>query len=309
MRRTNRLKLGVMLGIILSLVIIALPQSVAAEDHPGASALCTASPTAPIPVAPADLKPFLKLPFRQDDGKKSLSITNGWLMSEDEIAIAGPDPHRALDLELVNSPDHGYGMPVLAAADGRAYYTYQYFSDSYTDPQGKTHQVGLGAGLVVEVRHCNGYVTQYIHVSKVAEGIPYLKPEPSATPGDWVPVGLFQSNQTLWQTGVPVKAGEVIGWQGDTGVGLDWKDDFNLETGQVAPRDRQKFPAWDPPQLHFQVYGGRIDGAKQNILDPSDIYGQITLQTNPYQKKPGHFTVGSKTLWLGKNQQLEYADE
>jgi murein DD-endopeptidase MepM/ murein hydrolase activator NlpD len=305
-------KVSLLCGVLALVASATLytPPVAAHPDDEQHSWSCRFSSTAPNPVAVADLRPFLKLPFRQEDGQHSLSITNGWQMAEDEIPFAGPGLHSALDFEFLRTHDHGYNVPVLAAADGRAYYTYQYISGDYTDPQGEQHQIGLGAGLVIEVRHCNGFVTQYIHVNRVADGIPYLKPEPdTATPGDWVPSGLFKTNQELWQTGTPVRAGQIIGWQGDTGIGFDWKDNFKSGLGIVIPRDRQKLPPWDPTQLHFQVYGGRVDGAKQNIVDPSDIYGQITHSTNPYTKRPGDLLVGPKSLWLSDRRGLLYADE
>ena len=254
--------------------------------------------------------PFLKLPFRQQDGEHSLWNSEGWYTSPDELSIddeTNGDLHAANDLELTRQPDHGYGMPIVAATSGRAYYSYQYVSGSWTDPAtGKTHQVGWGAGLVVEVRASKdqpgnpGWVTQYIHLSRVAPGIPYLQATAVTDPNDpahpdWFPAGLVQDDDTLWNEGVPVTQGQVIGYQGDTGIGFDWKDNFNATTGKVSPRNRAAQKAWDPPQLHFQLYQGRINGSKQNIIDPFGLYAQVcpgelqwrNLGTNPYTPVPG----------------------
>jgi len=255
---------------------------------------------------------FLKLPFRERDGQGSLTISEGWLTSNDEIPFTGDFTHGALDLEFANSAKHGYGLPVLAAADGVAYYSYQYLSGTFTDPDNTTHQVGLGAGLVVEIQHSNGWVTQYIHLSKVAKGIPYLgATEDSAVPGDWSPSGILQPRSALLKAGVPVKQGQVIGWQGDTGIGYDYKDAFDGVTGQVAPRDRVALPPWDPAQLHFQLYHGRdANLGKQNITDIAGVYGRVTASTNPYMgEKLGQFcTVSARTAWLtDHNGQPQYA--
>ena len=263
--------------------------------------------------------PFLKLPFRRADGLLSLWDSEGWITSPDELAIDGEvngDLHGANDLELVNTPDHGYGAPILAAASGRAYYSYQYISGSWTDAAGAVHQVGLGAGLVVEVRHAQdqpdkrGWVTQYIHLSRVAPGIPYLAPVAVDDPNDpvrpdWFPAPIVQDDDTLWNLGVPVRQGQVIGYQGDSGIGLDWKDNFDVATGQITPRNRHMLPAWDPPQLHFQLYQGRINGAKQNIVDPFGLYAQVCpgewkplqLNTNPYTPLPGLARAARVTAW------------
>jgi len=272
----------------------------------GDGACLAAGSTASITTPP----PFLKLPFRERDGAHSLWDSEGWYTSPDELSIdneTNGDLHGANDLELTRQADHGYGMPIVAATSGRAYYSYQYISGSWTDPAtGKTHQVGWGAGLVAEVRSAQdqpgnpGWVTQYIHLSKVAPGIPYLQATSVNDPNDpshpdWYPAGLIQDDNTLWNAGVPVKQGQIIGYQGDTGIGFDWKDNFNPVTGKVLPRNRVAEKAWDPPQLHFQLYQGRINGAKQNIIDPFGWYAQVCpgelrwtdLGTNPYTPIPG----------------------
>ena len=280
--------------VVASGVVIAAPAQ-AATSHDG-SAVCETPTPLPIGAVPA---PFLKLPFRARDGVASLKVTNGWVVAADEETYTGPGLHKALDFEFTRQANHGYGLPVVAAAAGRAYVSYQNITDNWVDPQGVTHRIGVGAGLFVEVRHCNGFVTQYIHLGTVAAGIPYLPPVPDPdVPGDWIPSGIFQSNEVLWAFGVPVKQGQVLGTQGDTGIGLDWNDDFNVQTGTVAPRDREQKPPWDLTQLHFQPYQSRVNGSKQNILDPSDLRAQITATSNPYTPCPGVFGLGPNHLWL-----------
>lgn len=313
-------RMSAMIALVAGTVLasaVALPgSSSAAVPKEGSAPAClTGSPSGTMP------PPFLKLPFRARDGAASLWDSEGWFTSPDELSIDAEqngDLHGANDLELVRQPDHGYGVPILAAASGRAYFSYQYISGSWTDPAtGITHQVGWGAGLFVEIRHSQdtpqgrGWVTQYIHLSAVAPGIPYLPPTAVNDPNDpahpdWKPTGILQDDNTLWNLGVPVTQGQVIGYQGDTGIGLDWKDNFNPTTGVVAPRDRQALPAWDPPQLHFQLYQGRIDGAKQNIVDPFGQYAQVCpgeykpLQphVNAYTPFPGVAHVASTSAFL-----------
>lgn len=263
-------------------------------------------------------QPFLKIPFSKVLSQNSLAITNGWLMATDEAPIAGTNPHRALDFEFVNSPNHGYAYPVYASSDGCAYYTYQYLSEYEPNPAtGVTTQYGVGAGLVVEIRSSNGFVTQYIHLSTVRPGIPFVGASAVGDPNDtthpdWSPTGLFQSSDTLFHEGVQVHAGDVIGFQGDTGIGMNWKDNFNTMLNTVLPRNRQKLQPWDPPQLHYQVYQGRDQNAvKQNILDPFGLYAQITSQQgtgNPYSPAPGNLTPGAASLFLKDTRgNLQYA--
>lgn len=290
-------------GVMLMLLGVVMPATATTNSHRPPA--CTTQTAAPTPVAPEQLKPYLKLPFKERDGRGSLGITNGYLMATEEIPIAGDGVHGALDFEFLRSPDHGYGKPILASTAGRGYYSYQYFSGNYTDENGVTHQVGLGGGLFLEVRDCFGWVQQYIHVSSVATGIPYLAPEPALdeTSGqmtDWTPSPIYTlSSQQLWTAGVPIQQGQVIGYNGDTGIGLDWKDNFDVQTGKVTPRNRAVLKPWDPTQMHFQEYGDRIDGAKQNITDPSGWNARITPTSNPYSPQPGCIAVKpGKTLWL-----------
>lgn len=309
-------------------VVVATPVSgFAAPRTAGNQACLVGSP----PAGSVIPSPFLKLPFRQADGKLSLWDSEAWLTSPDELAIDGEvngDLHAANDLEFVNKPDYGYGLPVLAAADGRAYFSYQYTSGIWTDPAtGITHQVGWGAGLFVEIRHAKdqpgnrGWVTQYIHLSKVAPGLPYLKPDAVSDPADpthpdWFPTGILKEDNALWNVGVPVKQGQVIGYQGDTGIGFGWKDNFDPATGQVAPRNRAVLKPWDPPQLHFQLYQGRVNGVKQNIVDPFGLYSQVCpgewsplhTNVNPYTPVPGQVRTAPVSAFLtDRTGQPEYA--
>lgn len=241
--------------------------------------------------------PFLKLPFRARDARNSVVPDNGWLMAEDEIPIAGDSPHRALDFVFQKTKDFGYGTTVVAPANGRAYYTYQSLVLPWEDPAtGQTHMVDYGAGLVVEVRFANGFVAQLAHLRDVVSGIPYLRPTLDAD-GNWFPSGLLQPNEVLWELGVPVVAGQLLGHQGDTGIGFDWRDALDVETGTVAPRDRKQLRPWDPPQLHFQIYQGRVNGVKQNIIDPLGVYGQVRERFNPYGR-PGNLCYGPQSAFV-----------
>lgn len=301
----------------IALAVVSLPGAAQAAPTAGATPSClTAGP----PPGSSMPKPFLKLPFRAQDGAGSLYDSQAWFTSPDELDIDDETNgalHSANDLEFVNKPDYGYGLPILAAASGRAYFSYQYIAGTWVDPAGVQHQVGWGAGLFVEIRHAKdkpgdrGWVTQYIHLSQVAAGIPYLRPDPVDDPNDpthpdWFPSGILQDDDTLWDFGVPVTQGQVIGYQGDTGIGLDWKDAFDPETGLVAPRDRTVLRPWDPPQLHFQLYKGRKNGVKQDITDPFGFYDQVcpgewqasAPSVNPYTPTPGIVKVAGTSAFL-----------
>jgi hypothetical protein len=296
--------------------VVALPgQSLAAQA--GDTSCLVGSP----PAGSSMPAPFLKLPFRARDGVASAYDSEGWITSPDELDIddeVNGDLHQANDLELVTTPDYGYGKPIVAAAAGKAYFSYQYISGSWTDPKtGKVVQVGWGAGLFVEIRHAQdqpgnaGWVTQYIHLSSIAPGIPYIPPTKVDDPNDpthpdWTPSGILVDNNTLWNAGVPVQQGQVIGTMGDTGVGKGWKDNFNLATGTVTPRDRRALPPWDPPQLHLSLYQGRVNKVKQNVVDPFGFYAQVCpgewkpfqRAQNPYGQFPGLMRTAPNSAWV-----------
>lgn len=323
MRLIRRRAAAFVVGLVVALTgVVATPvAATAAPQHGGTVPACLVDSPPAGSVMPA---PFLELPFRARDGVASLYDSQGWITSPDELDIdqeVNGDLHAANDLELVRQPDYGYGAPILAAASGRAYFSYQYISGTWTDSVGVAHQVGWGAGLFVEIRHAQdtptarGWVTQYIHLSRVADGIPYLPPTAVSDPSDpthpdWSPTGILTDDDTLWNAGVSVVQGQVIGYQGDTGIGLGWKDNFQVSTGKVLPRDRAVQKPWDPPQLHFQIYQGRLltNGrwVKQNVVDPFGLYAQVCPgefkplhpSVNPYTPFPGVVRVASTSAFL-----------
>lgn len=245
------------------------------------------------PVPNVDTKPFLKIPFAEKDAKNSLIVSNGWNMATDEVAIAGPDLHAAIDFEFTRQKDHGYGLEIRAAAAGKAYYSFQQFTVTITDKYGVPHEYGLGAGNVIEIHHANGWVTQYAHPSKVRPGIPYIGAvEDPKGSGEWRPSGILKPDAELEAFGVYVEQDELIAWQGITGAGDNQKDVFDGATGQVIRYTTQQ---WDPTQLHFQLYQGRDETKpefpKKNVVDVFGREGDglITPERNPYMKRPGEF--------------------
>lgn len=275
-------------------------------------------------------KPFLKLPFAERRAK-GLTVTQGWLEERTEESIIGPGVHAAIDFE-----GYPYGAPILAAADGYAYYCYQRFivAVDYTDPISgrQINYIDEGAGLFVEIIHderAKGvaddprWTTQYIHLSSVAAGIPYVestKSEATVVGGEridnWYPSGIIQPQDTLVGIGRRVRQGDVIGLHGDTGIGANWYDNWDPATKVVRPRDRVSTPPWDPQggyaatpigmmgQLHFGLYAGRgVDGqqGRQNQIDPFDLYAAIDLGILPGARKTNPYMQGNK-VYAGSPQ-------
>lgn len=299
--------------------------------------------TRPAGIVPVD-QPFLKLPFKRAFGQR-LTITQGWNEEATEETIIGEGIHAAIDFE-----GYPYGAPIVAAADGWAYYTYQRIIEqvNYKDPitGRQINYIDEGAGLFVEVVHdklATGvlgnphWVTQYVHLDRVAAGIPYVTSAPNgtATVGgqtitNYTPTGIMRPQSELIKVGKRVRQGQVIGYMGDTGIGANWYDNWNPVLKTVLPRNRLATPPWDPQgayspsvsptwatQLHFNLYAGRgADGkqGQQNRLDSFDLYAASDLgillghtYVNPYTNnvrggKPYAGPANSKTAFIRDSQ-------
>ena len=261
---------------------------------------------------------FLKLPFEQKQAS-ALTITQGWFTEKTEALIIGEEqPHQAIDFE-----GYPYGAPILAAADGYAWYSYQRMISAirYQDPLigRQIEYIDQGAGLFVEIAHdvranslpsAPRWTSQYVHLARVADGIPYVESveaEPTQV-GDqkitnYAPEGFKQPQERLIGFGKRVRQGEIIGYHGDSGIGANWYDDWDPVSRSIKPRDRNALPPWDPQgayervtpewacQLHFSVFAGRSTDGRQNIIDPFDLYAHSDLgllpehtSTNPYMR-------------------------
>lgn len=256
---------------------------------------------------------FLKLPFKQHQAA-NLTVTQGWSTEATEASIIGGELHQAIDFE-----GYPYGAPILAAADGYAWYSYEraISATRYEDPLTgrKVEYIDQGAGLFVEIAHdvrADGlqgsprWTSQYVHLERVADGIPYVESVESGSTqvgsqqiANYIPDGFKRPQEDLVAFGKRVKQGEIIGYHGDSGIGANWHDDWDPVANTIRPRDRSTLPPWDPQgayehvkpewacQLHFSVFAGRgADGlqGRQNIIDPFDLYAFSDLGILPGHK-------------------------
>lgn len=311
----------------------------------GPQAEFVAEPARPSDVTPPE-EPFLYLPFRAEDAR-DLKITSDWKTAQDEMPIALDEEHMALDFEGVK-----YGRPVVAMADGEVVATFQSgvargaanqeapYNTLWTDPiTGRQGYLGY-AGLIVDVifDKTDGagvpYRAQYFHLGgfplnadgalAIAYHEPTRKPDVTTIDGKmakvYVPEGL--NDPTVKRT--RVKAGDIIGYIGDSGINFGYDDVIDPVTGVIAPRDRAASPPWDPQgagavvpledaaQLHLEVFTRGPDGAKRR-LDPLDLYAQ-TIGTpgqagyqNHANPEPGVFCLGPKTAFRHDDGRLLFA--
>ena len=248
-------------------------------------------------------EPFLFLPFRQEDAKE-LKVTSGWRTALDEMPAVLDEEHLALDFEGVK-----YRRPVVAMADGWAIATFQSgvlrggvdqkapYNTLWTDPitgrQGYLGYSGLIVDIVFDATNAmdNHYRAQYFHLAEFERGMEYLPPKPgtdvSTLDGKiakvYTPESKDLRNPTLKRT--RVKAGDIIGYIGDSGINFGYDDAIDPASGVVRDRDRKALPPWDPQgagvavaledaaQLHLEVFIRDADGVKQQF-DPLDLYTQ-----------------------------------
>ncbi len=158
-------------------------------------------------------KVFLKAPL------KFYRITSGYSRSRLHPILGKHRPHLGTDYAAPA------GTPIMAVGDGVV------TERSYTS----------GNGNYVRIRHNSVYETQYLHMSRFAEGI---------------------------RPGRRVEQGEVIGYVGSTGLATGPHVCFRFwKNGQQVNHRRLEFPSADPlPEEYFDEFSIARDSIR-NILD------------------------------------------
>ncbi|HEX6461936.1 MAG TPA: hypothetical protein VFZ58_01540 [Candidatus Saccharimonadales bacterium] len=304
----NKHKLLALFAALATLLGLTAPAIAAAEQQAQGNDICKSVPYAP---PAAGVTPFTTQPFRERDALGSLVATQGWIVSPDEEQfVDGPGEHRAIDYEFHNRADKGFGVRVLVPNDACIYYSFQAF---VCDNLHNDKRVGCSAGLFAEMITDSGWVVQIAHLDQVNPKIPYLAAEPDG-PHGWFPAGAVTKSSTVLKTlGVRMKAGELLGLMGDTGITYGYYDNFQVIDGRgvVLPRDRQAFPNWEEgyAQAHIAYYGGRAEGgAHQRNTDPFGWYGQISPSLDQYNGTcPGRFKFDTDTLYKTRHGKVLYA--
>ena len=215
---------------------------------------------------------FLKLPFEKG---VDFEISEGWFYSREEREIHGKSIHSAIDYAVP------YGTPVYAAADG-----FVIASSNISQLEGtfKGKKVGYSYGNFVRVWHPEAQLfTQYGHLSKISPDIPF--DEPKNIGKAWIPTSLFdRDTDSFEKDGFFVRQGYLIGYAGDSG--LSW----GYDEKPLEERNRDMFPSWDEPHVHFEVFSKEPRGNTRKFIDPYGIYGQASEYLFPINTKKG--------LWL-----------
>ena len=208
-------------------------------------------------MATATVKPYLRLPFCE----WRFLVEEGWYYSDEERRIHRYRLHRGVDFSLKR------GAPILAAHAGYALASYQHdyrrLSKKIMSYQGKP--IGFGYGNFVQIYNPqNQRCTLYGHLQKVSKSLPFVRPH-----GLWprlvTPTFRYTPHQFVTR-GKLVKAGDVIGWCGDSGCTWGYRD------YPPRPKLRAK-PSWDGVHLHFEEFALTGSGQRHDYSDPFGLYG------------------------------------
>ena len=224
-----------------------------------------------------DSIPYLEIPLKQS----SIKITEGWFYSEKETKIHGLKIHAGIDFKARRNE------PVYASAEGwvsSSYHSFQVINKDKSLKKYKNKNVNNGMGFFVQIYHPkNKRYTQYGHLSKISNNIPFGSPRkikenyyPYAYKTS--PKRMKNSKYYTW-----VNKGNLIGYVGDSGLTWGYKD-------YPKRPDTKKYPSWDEIHLHFQEFNRNKQGNKIEPRDPFNIY-------NTYQGYPQTKKEFKNTLW------------
>ena len=221
---------------------------------------------------------YLNLPLK----RKNLTITEGWFYSQEEEKIHGFKIHGGIDFKAER------GEPVYAAASGWA--TSSYHNRPLKNKDGsplkyKEKPITMGMGYFIQIYHPeNGRYTQYGHLEKIVEKIPFAPPrkrKDTYHPYGYKikPKDMQNSKYYVW-----INQGELIGYVGDSGLTWGYQD-------YPQRPDPQKYPSWDEVHLHFEEFSRDKKGKKREQRDPFNIYNTFKYYPkNTYQ-------IPKNTLW------------
>lgn len=219
----------------------------------------------------AGIKPFLILPV--PDVKKA-AVTEGFYYYE-ETAITGQTYHGAVD---ISAPE---GSPVVCPCSGTARASFQTLGPITNDQKAPVlyngKQIHSAAGFCLQIECDEQPVLVLLgHMKEVRKDL-YRQPEKV---GD-----LFKPTPILAQTfggvGVRVKAGEVVGKVGVSGLG------YFQETPEHTATAKE---SWDEPHVHFWCGWRGPDGRRATDLDVFGWYG--TTAEFPYKGWKQHLQYG-----------------
>lgn len=231
-------------------------------------------------------KPFIYLPFKETN----YQITEGWHYSNEEKNIHGASGHGAVDFSFPR------GTKVVATADGWTIASYFWRPVKNPDGSPRVYQgkeVGMGLGYFVQIYHPQEHLyTSYGHLDKIAKEIPFHRP--IGRNGIFWPIGhrVKPENLPHYRYSKFVKAGDLIGFVGDSGLTWGYQD-------YPQRPDPNKHLSWDETHLHFEVFNRIGSRGRKKYFDPYGIKSDFKdyPDTARLNNKKNIGTKGS-VLWL-----------
>src|SRR3989338_2326745 len=211
--------------------------------------------------------PFLYLPFsRVDFGK--VTVAQGWEANENEKARSKVVAHEAIDFAAP------YGTKVVAPCDGIVISSceegWRVVGENQVVYNGK--KVAYGGGIFVEIAREDGQRVQLLHLSSLDSSIPFSKPNPKKD-GGWSPTKHSLPFDELKKIGKPVKAGDIIGTVGLTGLEFGTLGKYQGEDRPLSVTENE-LETWDEvgAHVHLEIFEINEKGGKFGRRDPFAIY-------------------------------------
>lgn len=225
-------------------------------------------------------KPILYTPF---DRTNPIIITEGWLYSTEEKSIHGHEKHEGIDFALP------IGTPIKASFSGYATSTYGFSWVTEEDPDTKEEKIRLfdndkismDIGLFVQIYNPEtNLFTQYGHLSKIQNNIPFTEPLFIPETETYLPQGnrIEPSNYPISKNAIYVKSGAVIGYSGISGITkgfIDYPECLNTVRTD---------PIWDEPHLHFQLFKRSLNQKHAKLIDVYGLYSTVDSYITPIKE-------------------------
>lgn len=254
--------------------------------------------------------PYLYLPFKaselpQIDGKPFWEVSQGWEAEDGDKRIAKVQGHTAVDIRVP------FGTRLYSLCDAWAICSLQEVWRVVAGQQiyHDNKKVAYGGGLFVELVREDGRRVQILHLSEIAENIPFARAIGGKETG-WAPTlhNLPLSELKDKKAVIFVDKGQYLGKVGYSGLGLGAFINYNGESKSpiLRPEDIQTY---DPAGAHAHIEEfERNPQSPYGKMNQRDIFGigkggKRQDYPSPANPKP----ISPRSLVFSQNGQFLYA--